>query len=264
MTRITDELINRLANQFQGEDAKLVRAGLVALRVQRERMKMIERQDIAATAMQDHTPYHARLTSELERERRCKEFIFEHVPQVEHIFEAFGGVGIVGQLLAEVCPKAQIWATDLDSVCVARYNKAMNGRGHAIAADATEFITQWDKPNWAATLDFNKFTLRDVVARMCWRTALIDEVVSHQPVWLHVGDSACKYLHLNWKCYGISDHHILTYLNKLDDLVSALWGYWIWRVGKHNGAAQMLLLPKQPRSEWQTRLDGNLEFYWKS
>ena len=188
----------------------------------------------------------------------------EQVPQVDHIFEAFAGVGIVGQLLAAACPRAQIWAVDLDEACVQRYNEALAGRGKAVVDDATEYIATWNKPNWAASLDFNKFTLVDVTARVCWRTALIDEVVTHRPRWLHIGDSACKYLHLNWKGYGIRDGHILTYLNKLDALASELWGFWIWRVGRHNGAAQMLLLPKRPRSEWQTRCDGNLEFYWKT
>jgi hypothetical protein len=228
------------------------------------RIQLTEDRDVNPNRMKDDTPYHHRPMSEIERKRLCKTFIFEQLPPVDHIFEAFGGVGFTGQVLAQACPRARLWAVDLDKGCVEQYNHRLDGRGKAVVGDAADFIGCWDKTNWAASLDFNKFTLLDLTERVCWRTALIDEVVSHQPQWIHIGDSACKYLHLNWKQYGMNNNRLLTYLAKLDLFMSQIWGYWIWRVGRHHGAAQILLRPRPPRStKWGRKTKSNLEFYWR-
>jgi hypothetical protein len=263
---LTDELIDKLASKHRGQEAQLVRRGLIYLRIQKACIQLSEDREVNATRMKDDTPYHHRPTSEIERERLCKTFIFgHHLPPVAHIWEAFGGIGLTGQILAQACPQAHLYAVDLDTTCVKMYNKALAGRGKAVVGDAADYIAKWDKLNWAASLDFNKFTLLDLTERVCWRTALIDEVVSHQPKWIHISDSASKYLHLNWRQYGISGPHLLTYLNKLDLFFGQIWGYYIWRVGRHHGAAQTLLLPKPPRrSNWKAKnTDRGVEYFWR-
>jgi len=213
--------------------------------------------------MGDITPYHSRPATEVERERLCKIFVFEGLPPVKTIFDALGGVGLSGQVLAAAQPRARLIATDLDEDCVRQYNENLNGRGTARQGNAFNFVVTWEDPDWACSVDFNKFTLLNMLDAVGWQITLLDEVVARQPKWLHLGDTATKYLHLNWKSYGIPNAKFETYLDKLDATYYQVWGYRIARLARHHGAAQMVLLPGQRASTWKTKTIGDIHYHWR-
>jgi len=214
--------------------------------------------------MQDITPYTERPKTEIERERLCKTFVFEGMPPVKTIFDALGGIGLSGQILADAQPKAKLIATDLDETCVQQYNARLNGRATARQGNAFNFVVTWDDPDWACSVDFNKFTLLNMLDTVNWQTILLDEIVARQPKWIHFGDTAMKYLHLNWKSYGIPNAKFETYLDKLDATYQQIWGYRIARVARHTGAAQMVLLPSQRASAWKAKTIGDIHYHWRT
>ncbi len=103
----------------------------------------------------------------------------------------------------------------------------------------------------------------NLLDQVSWQSVLLDEIMARQPKWLHIGDTASKYLHLNWKSYGILDGRFETYLSKLDELYHQIWGYRIARLARHSGAAQMVLLPKQRAAAWKTKTIGDIRYHWR-
>lgn len=158
--------------------------------------------------MRDTTPYHERPEREVSRERGCMRQIFAEVPLVSCVFEAFGGVGDTALVLREQFPGIALFASDLDRQCCEVYRRRVRSPRRVFQGDAREAFSHWARDfetgPWGASLDFNKFTFRDLEnPRGNWKVQLLDRVVAHRPVWVQITDSAIRYLHLNYHRYGL-------------------------------------------------------------
>ncbi len=165
--------------------------------------------------MLDTTPYHERPRGEVEREQNCMRTIFKDVAPVDLVWEAFGGMGKTAQVIRECFPKADLIACDLDEQCVSMYNDA--GFGKCLQVDALADIrNRAFSSMWGASLDYNRFTLKDLVTkRNPARLKLLQEVLQRKPRWVQLTDSARPYLHLNWQNYGLKTPGIDEYVRAL-------------------------------------------------
>lgn len=174
-------------------------------------------------AMRDDTPYHLRPASEVKREQACMRAIFGKAPDVDYIWEAFAGMGVTAEVLRDRFPRAIIEATDLDEECVQTYNE--KGYGTAFQENALSHLKRvipQPARAWGISLDYNKFTIFDLqgvreVTGERWKLDLFRRVLAAEPAWIQLTDSACRYLHLNWRNYGLPK-------NDIGDYVDALWG----------------------------------------
>lgn len=236
-----DRILTQIADP---DDQQLVQRALDLLRIQKARIALTVDRTLDGK-MKDDTPYHLRPAGEVSREAACKSYLFGRAQQVADIFEAFAGTGMAAGILLEAQPGARLSSVDLDPECVDAYNRRHQGSSAtAVVGDASEFIQNWSPTGpWGATLDFNRFTLLDLTGRLNWKTALIDEVIIRRPDWIHITDSAAKYLHMNWRSYGLEDAEFLSYVRKLDWWINSLWGYSIVRSSRHSNACHTISVP---------------------
>lgn len=191
--------------------------------------------------MKQNTPYTSRPPLEQAREKACVEKILEQVSPVASIYEAFGGIGMLGQVLSERFPNALIDSYELDAECVYRYRdrNLLN-----VTINHADTLTQSGKFE-AASLDFNRFPLLDLNRKEGeFQQRVLSKVFNQNPDWVHVTDSSCSKLHLNWKSYGLKEPDWDGYVEKLDQAFQERWGYRIVTWDKHSRAAYFIFVPK--------------------
>lgn len=197
-------------------------------------------------AMRDDTPYHQRPPTEVAREQACMREIFAEAPPVDYIWETFAGTGVTAEVLRERFPRATINATDLDAQCVQTYNE--KGYGTAFQEDATAFLKRLPEParSWGVSMDYNKFTLYDLMGRgERWKVELLRRVLALDPVWVQLTDSACRYLHLNWHRYGLPACDMRHYTSELEARVREQprgRSYWLDCSSRHHAASYHLFV----------------------
>lgn len=197
--------------------------------------------------MTDRTPYRERPLRERLSERRCMQTIFEQAPQVDHIFEAFGGTGDTAEVMRATFPQAQIHSFDLDADCCAVYDarqipRATITQGDAVAG-ARVLGHHLDGELWGASLDYNRFTILDLHSRRTWRSELLWEVMGRRPLWVQLTDSARPYLHLNWHRYpGVQAKSNADYAWVFSKRVEELWGYRLLSMSFHSRATYFLFV----------------------
>lgn len=200
--------------------------------------------------MTDTTPYHARPAKEIEREADCMDTIFAFAKPVPFIFEAFGGVGRTATVLRKRFPGAGIRACDLDQKCCEVYNEThARSMAKCLHTDALEGLLKLNprRQKWAASLDFNRFTLLDLGRKEGqWKRKLISEVVMRKPQWIQLTDSAVCYLQTNWWRYGIGERGntpsetLSSYVARLEDELCRLYGLALKTYAHHNRATYLL------------------------
>lgn len=199
--------------------------------------------------MNDETPYHTRPPTEIEQERCCLETIFAAAPPANFIFEAFGGVGLAAGIWARKFPRARVESWDLDERCVELYNadpdKHPNARCYRGNSMVAALQLRMERRSWAASLDFNKFTVMDLWGRKSgkWKVDLLRTLVGKGPKWFHITDSAAPYLHLNWKRYGLEERDLAAYVLLLANEVTKLWpDYRLEKWDAHHAASYLLFV----------------------
>jgi len=154
--------------------------------------------------------------------------IFAKALPVSFIFEAFGGIGKTAQVLAERFPSSRILAADIDEECVRLYNDLQLDYADCIHTDARTLLSQTcTLPyQWGVSLDFNRFTIMDLMDRRegQWKVDLIDAVVQRKPKWVQITDSAIRYLHLNYFRYGCVNPGSEEYIQVLSNRLNVRWG----------------------------------------
>lgn len=166
------------------------------------------------------TPFQAPKKKDLERRLRCLKDIFSIIPETNLIWEAFGGIGFMTGVIRRYS-NAQIIATELNAECVSSYNA--KGLGICYQCDAVEFLSTFNPPfRWGASLDYNNFTITDLYGRGRSCSILLNLVISKKPIWIQITDTARKYLHLNYKRYGLHSKDNLEYITAFIDKFNAL------------------------------------------
>lgn len=204
-------------------------------------------------AMKDDTPYHQRPQSEVDREQNCMRMIFTKAPLVSHIWESFAGTGVTAEVLRAQFPNAEIEAVDLDGECVETYNK--KGYGRAVKGDALDRLKALphDMRDWGVSLDYNKFTIFDLRETRSdsehWKLRLLHAVIAKRPAWIELTDSACRYLHLNWRNYDLPKNDIELYIQAVAKEVRQIGGasgrvgpYKLLDWDKHHAASYLLFV----------------------
>lgn len=168
--------------------------------------------------MKDDTPYDQPLRV-LAQKQISMEWVFREAPSVDYIFEAFGGLGITTLEIAARFPKTPIISVEADTGCVEKARVRTAGcRVTHIQGDALISMRTWAPPGLRGiSLDFNQFTLLDLVTRSGWRKLVLREALKLYPMWLHLTDTSRSKLHLHWKRYGLENGDYFTYINALDD-----------------------------------------------
>lgn len=192
--------------------------------------------------MKQTTPYRVRPVGEQAREAACVSKILEQAVPVKVIYEAFGGIGTIGQLLTERFPDTFILSYELDEECVNLYRERRLSNVQVCCCDTREFFESLPIEDLAASLDFNLFTLLDLTRPAgAFQREILNGVFARNPKWVHLTDSSCSKLHLNWKSYGLTDSAWSFYVEKLDAEFRLRWGYRVVTVEKHARAAYFLL-----------------------
>lgn len=194
--------------------------------------------------MRQDTPYNSRSSTEQARERECVEKILRHAEPPKKLYEAFGGIGMLGQLMSERYPLAQIDSYELDDACVAEY-RSRNLKNVTVNHEDTRTKFQVQTDFDAASLDFNRFTLLDLRRPEGeFQAHILGRVFDKKPKWVHVTDSACSKIHLNWKSYGLSGPDWHEYVQALETAFMVRWGYRVGMFSKHSRAAYFLMVPQ--------------------
>ena len=196
--------------------------------------------------MRDDTPYRERPERERAHEKRCVGELLRHASPVDTVWESFGGLGDVAVQLTDRFPQAHVIACDLDQQCVDMYNDRMRREGRRAMASGRD--ARLGPPDlagrWAASLDFNRFTVMDLVTdRAPWKRDLLAAVLQAEnpPQWVHLTDSARRYLHLNWARYGCADGELATYVERLDGVLRDRHGWHVANYVGYHSATYLLL-----------------------
>lgn len=216
--------------------------------------------------MTDLTPYHERPPSEIAREVACMDFVLTQARPVPLVFEAFGGTGETAQVLRSRVKPDGIRAFDLDAMCVATYNARHGGRAfRATKGDALagfRSLSRWrhEREHWGASLDYNKFTLLSLThpsGPQSWKRELLREVLAQNPTWIELTDSAIRYLHLNFKSYGLRSPTLSSYLARVAEAVNQItassYTYHIAAAAHHSAASYLLLQRGRAAPTWSLR-----------
>ncbi len=195
--------------------------------------------------MKQTTPYRTRSEKERALEKECVSKLLPYMTPVFCIYESFGGIGMLGQLLSEHFPTALIDSYELDADCVNQYRSRGLENVNLHHGDTRAQFLSRDTEFDAASLDFNQFTLLDLHRKEgAFQTWLLNKVFQQKPDWVHVTDSCCSKLHLNYKSYGLKTSDWEDYVAKFDEEFRKRWGYRVLFQAKHNSASCFLLVPE--------------------
>lgn len=175
--------------------------------------------------MKSTTPYWTRPASQRDHKARCMGSILSRATPVPLIYEAFGGIGITATILSRLFPYSKIRSFDIDKKCVQFYNDQHIQNARALCEDSLlGFRTLKPTGEWAASLDFNLFTILDITRKRNRSYPLLASVVERRPRWIQLTDSAVKYLHLNYESYGLKASNSEHYVARLNKELGERWG----------------------------------------
>jgi ribosomal protein S18 acetylase RimI-like enzyme len=95
---------------------------------------------------------------------------------------------------------------------------------------------------WGAFLGFNHLTLRNLAAGD-WKVDLIDSFAARRPRWMFLNDTSGKYLHLNYRAYGLAAPDRDRYREAFQDFVARRWAYRCISFAAHNASGYYLFGP---------------------
>lgn len=193
--------------------------------------------------MTDRTPYSTRPASEVARERECMRSIFASASYPETIWEAFGGVGVTGQVLHERFPRAVLVASELDLQCTKNYNEL--GIGVCRCMDARQFyqeVYRHGTNKCAVSLDFNRLSLLDVRGRPGaeWKVKLLGDVLQTADVWVQVTITGSSHMHLHWQKYDLPRPDLGLYIEAFGREVQTRWNRRLVAHASHYSASYLL------------------------
>lgn len=194
--------------------------------------------------MKDNSPYVSRPSTEIEKERQCLNELFIQAAPISFIYEAFAGVGLAATIWNKLFPETFVESFDLDQDCVDIYNDLLLPRSRAYLGDTlTEFKEMFVPENWAASLDFNKYTIMDLRGRPegKFKQQLVSLVAERNPKWIHITDSAVRYFHLNWERYGLEVKDFGYYVDAFSIEFKKSYGYEIVHWTNYFAASYFLL-----------------------
>lgn len=163
---------------------------------------------------------------------RCLRALFARQETPWRIVEAFGGVGNITRILIEAFPGVRVVSWDRDPRCV----EALKELGvKAVLGDSVRDLTASEGDG--VCLDHNMLTLLRLRGEL---QPLIERVLSAEPLWVQLNDSAVSKLHLNWKSYGAKSKSLQDYLGAYDREF-ARFGYKVTDHEGHARATQIIL-----------------------
>jgi len=161
---------------------------------------------------------------------------------------------MVASLLLERFPNIQVESAELDRECVETYRAANPSPRAAVFHGDTNDLLDLLESFQAASLDYNKCTLRDLQDPSSFQSLLLARVVGHAPDWIQITNSAIGKLHLNWRSYGIQSYQSRDqaqgeYEQKLSDLLEQRHGYRLSVSSNHSAASYHLAVPSRGKGK---------------
>lgn len=194
---------------------------------------------------------------EVAREAWCYNWLLDHIQTscVISAMEYFGGIGMTATILGNRLAMDFHTVNDIDERSANHLLTSLSWLDNVYQADALHLATFPEEYPYDAytaidsdivCLDFNSYTLHQ------WRTNkkllhAMDSIMSRNPVYVILTDSACSRLHLNGKMYAQRYNHersietVHDYVHMSSRWYSNSYGYEVQAAAYHHGACYMLL-----------------------
>lgn len=209
--------------------------------------------DVSKIEDRDYFVFVEEKAREVDKERECFRAILSDLNPCDHVWEAFGGIGLLHQLLVKEfgwTPQYQTW--EHSARCV-EYLQGLDPSMEVTLGDSFQMEIPLARPNALFSLDFNTFTpLR--AERDAKYLDLVTRVCAAQPRWLQVTDSAVNRLHLNFgpytQLFGRPITDLPSYLKSVSRWFYDRFGYSVRKAAYHHGASY-LLLSREPATNFK-------------